>query len=135
MQPSQLMRRVGWTKNKRRYYLVNGEPFFREDHNFATGPKVTPPGCPPTVQFDPAAMPLGTQLAVPRITMRPGEVARFRLLNAMSDNVMPIAVEGHDLQMIELDGVNFPTPQTRPAGHGSHLLSTCRCPGEHPCVW
>ena len=99
---------------KRRYYLVNGEPFFREDHNFATGPKVTPPGCPPHVQFDPGAMPLGTQLAVPRITMRPGEVARFRLLNAMSDNVMPIAVEGHDLHLIELDGVNFPTPRTLP---------------------
>ena len=47
--------------------------------------------------------------------MRPGEVVRFRMLNACSDNLMPIAVEGHEMNLIALDGINFGAPRTIPA--------------------
>ena len=46
--------------------------------------------------------------------MAPGEVVRFRVLNACSDNLMPIVVEGHEMHLIALDGVNFPAPRTMP---------------------
>jgi suppressor of ftsI len=51
-----------------------------------------------------------------RIRMRPGEVVRFRMLNAASDNMMPVLVEGHDMHLIALDGVNFLAPRTIPDG-------------------
>ncbi|HEV2817268.1 MAG TPA: multicopper oxidase domain-containing protein [Allosphingosinicella sp.] len=78
-----------------RYFLMNGEPFFKEVHNPAAPPQPTP-----------------TQLPVQRITMRPGEVVRFRMLNACSDNLMPIIVEDHDVHLIALDGVNFDAVRT-----------------------
>ncbi|WP_167737401.1 multicopper oxidase family protein [Sphingomonas parva] len=77
-----------------RYYLLNGEPFFREEHNQAA----------PT-------SPTATQLTPKRIRMRPGEVVRFRMLNGSSDNLMPIVIEGHDMHLIALDGVNFGAPR------------------------
>ena len=81
--------------------LLNGEPFFKEAHNPAAPHQPTP-----------------TQLAVQRITMRPGEVVRFRMLNACSDNLMPILVEDHDMHLIALDGINFDArphhPRLRP---------------------
>jgi suppressor of ftsI len=80
---------------KLRYYLANGEPFFKETHD---------PQNPTT--------PTPTQLKPPRFTLAPGEVVRFRMLNASSDNYMPIAVEGHDLHLLALDGVNFPKVRT-----------------------
>jgi FtsP/CotA-like multicopper oxidase with cupredoxin domain len=80
---------------KLRYFLVNGRPFFKERHDDAN----------PTA-------PIGTQLSVPRFTLRPGEVVRFRMLNACSDNLMPVVVEGHELHLLALDGVNFPEPRT-----------------------
>jgi suppressor of ftsI len=80
---------------KLRYYLANGEPFFKEAHD---------PQNPTT--------PTPTQLKPPRFTLAPGEVVRFRMLNASSDNYMPIAVEGHDLHLLALDGVNFPKLRT-----------------------
>ena len=83
-----------------RYYLVNGQPYFRERNN-------------PTTQGQP--MPHAEQLPWPRYSLRPGEVVRFRMLNGNSDNLMPIVVEGHDLHLIALDGVNFPELRTRPA--------------------
>ena len=80
------------------YYLVNGEPFFRENHN---------PSTPTT--------PTATQLTtVPRFKVSPGEVVRFRMLNATSDNMMPITIEGHTMYLLALDGVNFPTVQAIP---------------------
>jgi FtsP/CotA-like multicopper oxidase with cupredoxin domain len=83
---------------KRRFYLVNGEAYFEEDHNDAAPTSPSP-----------------TQLTPPTLaTLQPGEVARFRLLNANSDNLMPIVVEGHELQLIALDGVNFPVPRALP---------------------
>jgi FtsP/CotA-like multicopper oxidase with cupredoxin domain len=90
--------------------LLNGEPFFQETH-------VNPPGNNP----DP------TQLSVQEIRMAPGEVVRFRMLNACSDNMMPIVVERHDMHLIALDGVNFPAPRTIPyssaSGDGQVLLA------------
>ena len=85
---------------KLRFFLLNGKPFFREDHNYA-----------PNL----ATQPLGKQLPPARITVAPGEVVRFRMLNACSDNLMPVAVEGHDMYLIALDGVNFPAPRVIPA--------------------
>lgn len=79
------------------YYLINGEAFFRETHN----------------QSSPQA-PTTTQLKVPRYTVAPGEVVRFRMLNATADNMMPIAVEGHTMYLLALDGVNSPTVQAIP---------------------
>lgn len=79
------------------YYLINGEPFFKETHN----------------QSSPQA-PTATQLKVPRYTVAPGEVVRFRMLNATADNMMPIAVEGHTMYLLALDGVNSPTVQAIP---------------------
>lgn len=100
---------------KLRYYLVNGQPFFKEEHNFTPTPAsgyTPPPDCPGLTsnQQDPVA----TQLAVPRYTLQPGEVVRFRMLNANSDDLMPVVVEGHELHLLALDGVNFPAPRTIP---------------------
>jgi FtsP/CotA-like multicopper oxidase with cupredoxin domain len=84
---------------KLHYYLVNGEPFFRETHNPTTGHQTEP---------------YIKQLGVPRFKIAPGEVVRFRMLNATSDNMMPIAVEDHTMYLIALDGVNFPAVQAIP---------------------
>lgn len=82
---------------KLRYYLTNGEPFFKEAHDPKNPTNPTP-----------------TQLKPPRFTLAPGEVVRFRVLNACSDNYMPITVEGHDLHLLALDGVNFPKVRVIP---------------------
>jgi suppressor of ftsI len=89
---------------------VPGKPFFKEEHN-----DVQP------------SQPIGTQLSVPRFTLRPGEVVRFRMLNANSDNLMPIIVEGHDVYLIALDGVNLLKTQRVPSrsiggGYGTQQL-------------
>lgn len=79
------------------YYLLNGEAFFKETHNQAS----------PT-------QPTATQLPVTRYSLAPGEVVRFRMLNACSDNMMPIVVEKHPMYLLALDGINFPAVQTIP---------------------
>jgi FtsP/CotA-like multicopper oxidase with cupredoxin domain len=79
------------------YYLINGEAFFKETHNNTPGQQTQP---------------YTTQLKVPRYSVAPGEVVRFRMLNATSDNMMPIAVEGHTMYLLALDGVNFPAVRT-----------------------
>lgn len=96
-EPSDLL--GGWTAGdyKRRFYLVNGEPFFREDHN-----------------YDDPTMPLGQQLPVPRYQVRPGEVVRFRMLNGTSDDVIPLVVDGHAVHVIGMDGINYPELRSRP---------------------
>ena len=83
-----------------RYYLLNGEPFYKETHN-----------------DDPekAIEPIGTQLPVQRFTLAPGEVVRFRMLNGNSDLMMPIVVDGHDVHQIAMDGTNFTSVRTIPA--------------------
>src|SRR5882724_8157044 len=82
---------------KLRYYLTNGEPFFKEVHDPKQPTNPTP-----------------SQLKPPRFTLAPGEVVRFHMLNACSDNYMPITVEGHDLHLLALDGVNFPKVRVIP---------------------
>lgn len=82
-----------------RLFLLNGEPFFQEDHN--KDPKHE-------------SSPLGTQLTPPQIAMAPGEVVRFRMVNACSDNLMPIVVEQHEMHLLALDGVNFPEVRVLP---------------------
>lgn len=83
-----------------RYFLLNGQAFYRETHNDKPGE---------------AQDPVGAQLPVQRFQMAPGEVVRFRMLNGASDNMMPIIVDGHDVHQIAMDGVNFPAVRTIPA--------------------
>ena len=85
---------------KLRYFLLNGEPFFKETHNDAPNESINP---------------VGSQLPVQRFTVAPGEVVRFLMLNGCSDNLMPIVVDGHDVHLIAMDGINFPEPRTVPA--------------------
>ncbi len=80
-----------------RYYLMNGEPFFKETHNNAN------PTNPNPFQMTPQVF-----------KMRPGEVARFRFLNACSDLMIPLQVEGHDMHLLAMDGNNFTAPRFRP---------------------
>lgn len=82
---------------KLRYYLLNGEPFFKETHNDKPNESTKP---------------IGTQLPVRRFTLAPGEVVRFRMLNGTSDNLMPIVVDGHDVHLVAMDGINFPQVRT-----------------------
>ena len=77
---------------KLRFYMLNGEPFFKETHNYAQNQ---------------GTHPIGKQLPVQRFEMAPGEVVRFRMLNACSDNFMPIVVEAHEMHLIAIDSVNF----------------------------
>ena len=94
-----------------RFFLLNGEPFYEEVHNRKV----------PT-------SPIGTQLGPAQIEVAPGEVVRFRMLNACSDNLMPIVVEGHPMHLLALDGVNFPEVRVLPVypagtGEGQVRLS------------
>jgi FtsP/CotA-like multicopper oxidase with cupredoxin domain len=41
----------------------------------------------------------------PKLHMRPGEVQRWRLLNASSDNNLLVALQGHGLNIIAMDGI------------------------------
>jgi len=77
-----------------RYYLLNGEPFFKETHNPQSPTNPTP-----------------TQLTPAVFKMQPGEVARFRLLNACSDLMMPVQVEQHAMYLLAMDGNNFDAPE------------------------
>jgi FtsP/CotA-like multicopper oxidase with cupredoxin domain len=122
---------------KLRFYLVNGEPYFREDHN-STAKKQTEP--------------LTKQLAPMQIKAAPGEVIFIRMLNGNSDNYMPIAVEGHEMHLIAYDGVNFPevrtiapTPiiddplnegqiQLAPANRAEFLIKASMTPGKYRIV-
>lgn len=79
-----------------RYYLLNGEPFFKETHNNANPTQPTP-----------------TPMTPHQYTMRPGEVARFRFLNACSDLMIPLQVEGHDMWLLAIDGNNYDQPRFR----------------------
>ena len=101
-----------------RYFLLNGDAFFKETHNDKPGEALDP---------------VATQLSVQRFQMAPGEVVRFRMLNGTSDNMMPIVVDGHDVHQIAMDGVNFAATRTipaRPSGDASAqivLASANRC--------
>jgi len=112
-----------------RYYLVNGQPFFKEVHNPSAPQSPTP-----------------TQMDAPVITTSPGEVIRVRLLNACSDLMMPVQIIGVDMHLIAMDGNNFNAPRIvkyeaaapqvvlGPANRAEFLI---KCPlktGEYPIV-
>ncbi|HEY3453003.1 MAG TPA: multicopper oxidase family protein [Bryobacteraceae bacterium] len=99
MEPTKLQGGFTAGDYKLRYYMLNGEPFFKETHNYAR---------------DQGTHPIGKQLPVQRFKLAPGEVVRFRMLNACSDNYMPIVVEGHQMHLIAIDSVNFEQTMTRP---------------------
>lgn len=99
MEPTMLQGGFTAGDYKLRYYMLNGEPFFKETHNYAKGQ---------------GTHPIGKQLPVQRFRLAPGEVVRFRMLNACSDNYMPIVVEGHEMHLIAIDSVNFEQTMTRP---------------------
>jgi suppressor of ftsI len=107
-----------------RYFLLNGKPFYKEVHN-AASPQ------------DPA----GTQLTPPEtITVARGEVVRIRMLNGCSDNYMPIQVDGHDIHLLALDGVNFEAPRTvssvslAPANRAEFLIKASTLSGAYNIV-
>jgi suppressor of ftsI len=77
-----------------RYYLLNGEPFFKETHNQQSPTDPTPTPMEPHIY-----------------KMQPGEVARFRLLNACSDLMMPVQVNKHTMYLLSMDGNNFDAPE------------------------
>jgi FtsP/CotA-like multicopper oxidase with cupredoxin domain len=109
-----------------RYYALNGEPFFKEVHNSSAPTSPTP-----------------TQLTPPVYKMRPGEVARFRMVNACSDLMMPIQVEGHNMWLLAMDGNNFNAPlripskasipqvQLGPANRAEFLIKAVDKPGNY----
>jgi FtsP/CotA-like multicopper oxidase with cupredoxin domain len=47
----------------------------------------------------------------PRITMHPGEVQRWRILNAAEGKYMSLRLEGHDLHVLAWDGLTLAAPQ------------------------
>ena len=97
---------------KLRYFLLNGQPFFKEEHRYcpAQSHDQAPANCSPTD-------PIATQLKPPRFTLAPGEVVRFRMLNGNSDNMMPIIVENHEMYLIAMDGNNYEAPRVQPIQH------------------
>ncbi|MEQ9619593.1 MAG: multicopper oxidase family protein [Deltaproteobacteria bacterium] len=52
----------------------------------------------------------------PTLKMRPGEVQRWRLLNAASGETLPVALEGHSLNVVANDGINTPEMLTLDEG-------------------
>lgn len=99
MEPTKLQGGFTAGDYKLRYYMLNGEPFFKETHNYTKGQ---------------GTHPIGKQFPVQRFKLAPGEVVRFRMLNACSDNYMPIVVEGHEMHLIAIDSVNFEQTLTKP---------------------
>ncbi len=109
-----------------RFYLVNGAPYFRERHNPDN------PTAPHSCQLTPAVF-----------KMRPGEVARFRMLNGCSDLMMPIQVENHPMHLLAMDGNNFDHPEVKeyvpnapqvilaPANRAEFLIKASTKPGKY----
>lgn len=109
-----------------RYYLVNGEPYFKEQHSFQTPTTPTP-----------------IQLTSPVFKMHPGEVARFRMLNGCSDLMMPIQIEQHTMYLLAMDGNNFDHPWPKeyvpnasqvvlgPANRAEFLIKASMTPGRY----
>lgn len=75
----------------------------------------------------------------PILKMRPGEVQRWRLLDAASGETLPIALEGHSLHVLANDGINVPEMITLPvnepyvmgAGNRVDLLIKAGEPGTY----
>lgn len=50
----------------------------------------------------------------PKLTIRPGEVVRLRVINAAVRTHVPFVVEGHDLNVIALDGISLSAARVEP---------------------
>lgn len=72
----------------------------------------------------------------PKITMYPGEVQRWRLLNAAEGKFMSLALEGHDMHTIAWDGLTMAAPTVEPnlvmaAGNRTDILVKAGQPGTY----
>jgi FtsP/CotA-like multicopper oxidase with cupredoxin domain len=75
----------------------------------------------------------------PRVTLHPGEVRRWRILNAAEGTFMSLRLEGHDLLVLAWDGLTLPAPQpTRdlliPSGGRAEVLVKAGPPGAYALV-
>ena len=72
----------------------------------------------------------------PTLTALSGEVLRLRVVNAGIQTVMAFGIDGHQLQVIALDGIALPQMRTvdtlvlTPAGRADVLI-TCGAPGHY----
>jgi FtsP/CotA-like multicopper oxidase with cupredoxin domain len=75
----------------------------------------------------------------PRITMYPGEVQRWRLLNAAEGKFMLLRLEEHPLHVLAWDGLTLPAPDPvddllMSAGNRTEILVKARTPGIYNLV-
>ena len=78
-------------------------------------------------------------MMTPRITMYPGEVQRWRLLNAAEGKFMSLQLDSHDLNVIAWDGLTLDAPETEStlllsAGNRVDLLVKAGAPGVYDLV-
>jgi len=78
-------------------------------------------------------------VTAPLLHMRPGEVQRWRMLNAASGETLLVALQGHALNVIANDGITVPntvvvpagTPYTMAAGQRVDVLVQAGSPGTY----
>jgi FtsP/CotA-like multicopper oxidase with cupredoxin domain len=75
----------------------------------------------------------------PRITMYPGEVQRWRLLNAAEGKYLSLRLAGHRLHILAWDGLTLPAPESVPlvmlsAGNRVEVLVKAGAPGVYDLV-
>ncbi len=75
----------------------------------------------------------------PHVTMYPGEVQRWRLLNAAEGNFMSLHLRKHDFHVLAWDGLTLPEPDTTgvvmmSAGNRVNLLVRAGRPGTYDLV-
>lgn len=75
----------------------------------------------------------------PKITMYPGEVQRWRLLNAAEGKFMSLQLVGHDLNVLAWDGLTLPAPDavrgvTMSAGNRVEVLVKAGAAGSYDLV-
>jgi len=132
---------------KLRYFLLNGKPFFKEEHRYCEQLLSSAHDAPASTCS--SQDPIATQLTPPQFELAPGEVVRFRMLNGNSDNMMPIIVEGHDMYLLAIDGNNFEAPRfmqmqhpdstepqvlLAPANRAEFLIKAVSTPGTYRII-
>ena len=75
----------------------------------------------------------------PKVTMHPGEVQRWRLLNAAEGKFMSLTLQGHDLHQVAWDGLTLPEPEATDVvllsgGNRVELLVKAGKPGTYDLV-
>ena len=58
---------------------------------------------------------------MPTLTCQPGEVVRLRIINGTVRHNVPFAIDGHDLELVAMDGINLPAQRFVTAGNGVEL--------------